>query len=63
MEEVRGRTIFDEDTTVELPVLVQEGLVCAPGQIVPLNISHPLMLKMMRNVISGNHTFGILSFR
>lgn len=63
MEEVRGRTIFDEDEIVELPVLVQEGLVCVPGQTLPLNISHPHIMAMMRNIIDSHRTFGILSFR
>lgn len=63
MEEVRGRTLLDEESIVEMPVVVQEGLVCVPGQTLPLTISHPHIMTMMRRVIEGNHTFGILSFR
>ena len=63
MEEVRGRTMLDEDSIIEIPVVVQEGLVCVPGQTLPLTISHPLIISMMRRVIEGNHIFGILSFR
>ena len=32
MEEVRGRTLLDEDSIVEMPVVVQDGLICVPGQ-------------------------------
>ncbi|KAK4014670.1 hypothetical protein OUZ56_027187 [Daphnia magna] len=63
MEEVRGRTLLDEDSIVEMPVVVQDGLICVPGQILPLTISHPHIIAMMRQVIEGNHIFGILSFR
>jgi cereblon len=63
MEEVRGRTLLDEDSIIEMPVVVQEGLICVPGQTLPLTISHPHIMAMMRRVIEGNHIFGILSFR
>lgn len=63
MEEVRGRTLLDEDSVIEMPVVVQEGLICVPGQTLPLTISHPHTTAMMRRVIEGNHIFGILSFR
>ncbi|EFX70803.1 hypothetical protein DAPPUDRAFT_112386 [Daphnia pulex] len=63
MEEVRGRILLDEDSIIEMPVVVQEGLICVPGQTLPLTISHPHIMAMMRRVIEGNHIFGILSFR
>ena len=63
MEEVRGRTLLDENSIIEMPVVVQEGLICVPGQTLPLTISHPQIMAMMRQVIEGNHIFGSLSFR
>ena len=31
MEEVRGRTLLDEGSCVDLPVIVQQNLICVPG--------------------------------
>lgn len=63
MEEVRGRTLLDEGSCVDLPVIVQQNLICVPGQTLPLNVSHPHTISTLRQVIDGNRTFGILSFR
>lgn len=61
MEEVRGRTMLEEGTIVEIPVIVQAGLISVPGQTLPLFVSHPHIVTMLRRVIEGNHIFGIIS--
>ena len=31
MEEISGRTLLDEGSIIDIPVIVQAGLVCVPG--------------------------------
>ncbi len=63
MEEVRGRVFLEEDSIVEIPVITQRGLICVPGQTLPLFVSHPHTVSMLRRVVEGNRTFGIVPFR
>ena len=62
MEEVHGRTLLEEESVIELPVLYV-GFVGTPGQTIPLTFNHPQIVSMLRRVIAGNHTFGILSYK
>ena len=63
MEAVSGRVSLDEGSIMDLPILIQPGFVGVPGQTLPLTTSHPRTISMLKNVIDGNHTFGIVSFR
>jgi hypothetical protein len=31
LEEVRGRTLLDEGICIDLPIIVQQHLICVPG--------------------------------
>ena len=46
--EVAGRTILDEDRTVNLPLYNQPGVDLVPGQQLPLHLFHPSVISMMR---------------
>ena len=46
--EVGGRTILDEDLTVNLPLYNQPGVDLVPGQQLPLHLFHPSVISMMR---------------
>lgn len=61
MEIVNGR-IFLEGI-VNLPIIIQHGFVGVPGQTLPLTVAHPHRVSMLKNVIDGNHTFGVMSCR
>lgn len=45
MEEVRGRTLLDEGGCVDLPVVVQQNLICVPG--IDNTLTHTIMLHMI----------------
>ena len=61
MELVDGR-IFLEGIA-DLPVITLQGFVGVPGQTLPLTEDHPRRVSMLKNIIQGNHTFGIMSCR
>ena len=46
--EVGGRTIIDDDLTVNLPLYNQPGVDLVPGQQLPLHLFHPSVISMMR---------------
>ncbi|KAK3860489.1 hypothetical protein Pcinc_029018 [Petrolisthes cinctipes] len=62
-EELRGRTVQEENDYVTLPLLMHSSLmnlVLVPSQTLPLSIFHPLNVSMLRSVISRDRTFGIV---
>jgi len=63
MEEIHGRTLLDEDSIIELPVIIHVGFVGVPGQTLPLTVNRPQVVSMLRRVIAGDHIFGILTYR
>ncbi|KAG1686115.1 Protein cereblon [Nymphon striatum] len=60
LEELSGRTVFEEYECVELPLLSYSGVVLIPGQVIPLKISNPPTIVMLKDVISKNRTIGIV---
>ncbi|XP_066935165.1 protein cereblon-like [Clytia hemisphaerica] len=60
LEILHGRTIHVEGDLVSLPLYNISGIVLIPGQILPLNISHPTAVAMMKRVVSADKTFGFL---
>ena len=59
-QEVTGRTILDEDLIQHLPILSRPGIILMPGQTLPLNFFHPTEISLMKHLISGSKTFGIV---
>lgn len=62
-EELRGRTVQEENDYVTIPLLLHSSLmnlVLVPTQTLPLTIFHPLHVSMLRNVIAKDRTFGIV---
>ena len=62
-QEIAGRTILDEDLIQDLPILARPGIILMPGQTLPMNFFHPTVISMMKNLISGSKTFGIVHSR
>ncbi|TRY55015.1 hypothetical protein DNTS_020753, partial [Danionella cerebrum] len=61
MEEFHGRTLHDEDSVQNLPVLPHVALILIPGQTLPLQLFRPQEVSMFRNLISQDRTFAVLA--
>ncbi|XP_034232877.1 protein cereblon isoform X2 [Thrips palmi] len=55
-----GRTVLDEDDSNWIPLYPQVDVVLVPGQTLPLAIFNASYIQMIRQVISGNRTFGTI---
>ncbi|CAN7998462.1 unnamed protein product [Ixodes hexagonus] len=60
MEDLTGRTVFEDDTVHTIPVLTSHDVILVPGQILPLQIFRPLEISMMHRIIENDRTFGIV---
>lgn len=60
MEDLTGRTVFEEDSLQTIPVVTSHDVILVPGQILPLQIFRPLEISMMRRIIENDRTFGIV---
>ncbi|KAH0510740.1 Protein cereblon, partial [Microtus ochrogaster] len=63
MEEFHGRTLHDDDSCQVIPVLPQVMMILIPGQTLPLQLSHPQEVSMVRNLIQKDRTFAVLAYR
>ncbi|KAL6039831.1 hypothetical protein STEG23_031881, partial [Scotinomys teguina] len=61
MEEFHGRTLHDDDSCQVIPVL-QVMMILIPGQTLPLQLSHPQEVSMVRNLIQKDRTFAVLAY-
>ncbi|TSK42086.1 Protein cereblon [Bagarius yarrelli] len=61
MEEFHGRTLHDEDSVQNLPVLPHAALILIPGQTLPLQLFRPQEVSMFRNLVSQDRTFAVLA--
>lgn len=63
MEEFHGRTLHDDDSCQVIPVLPQVAMILIPGQTLPLQLSHPPEVSMVRHLIQKDRTFAVLAYR
>lgn len=63
MEEFHGRTLHDDGSCPVIPVLPQVMLVLIPGQTLPLQLSRPQEVSMVRNLLQKDRTFAVLAHR
>ena len=63
LEEVRGRTVLEDDSYLELPLLSLPGVVLVPGQTLPLQLFQPSTVSMKRNLLDKDKTFGMVTAR
>ncbi|XP_055069359.1 protein cereblon isoform X2 [Misgurnus anguillicaudatus] len=61
MEEFHGRTLHDEDSVQNLPVLPHIALILIPGQTLPLQLFRPQEVSMFRNLVGRDRTFAVLA--
>lgn len=60
LEELRGRTILDDDSCISLPLLTKQSLLF-PEQTLPMTVFGP-QVDMLKTCIQNNHTFGVISY-
>ncbi|XP_012587550.1 PREDICTED: protein cereblon [Condylura cristata] len=63
MEEFHGRTLHDDDSCPVIPVLPQVALILIPGQTLPLQLSRPQEVSLVRTLIQRDRTFAGLGAR
>lgn len=62
LQELNGFTLYDENSTVYLPLLVQQqGTMALPGQILPLSLFHAATIRLLREAMEKDRTFGLVS--
>ncbi|CAG2179250.1 unnamed protein product, partial [Oppiella nova] len=61
LNELSGRVVLDETSTVSLPLLTIDKVVLVPSQVLPLQLHHPTIVSMMRRLIDGQRTVGVVA--
>ncbi|XP_059178697.1 protein cereblon-like isoform X2 [Physella acuta] len=61
LEDVRGRTILEENSVVTMPLLLLPGVVLVPGQVIPLQLYQQRLVAMVRRVADKDKTFGVVN--
>ncbi|XP_077323625.1 protein cereblon isoform X2 [Lithobates pipiens] len=62
MEEFHGRTVHDDDSCQQIPVLPHLQVMLIPGQTLPLHLSRPQEVSMVRGLIQRDRTFAVLAY-
>ncbi|XP_041446730.1 protein cereblon isoform X2 [Xenopus laevis] len=62
MEEFHGRTLHDDDSCQQIPVLPNVQVMLIPGQTLPLHLSRPQEVSMVRGLIQRDRTFAVLAY-
>ncbi|KAM8930518.1 protein cereblon [Pelodytes ibericus] len=62
MEEFHGRTLHDDDSCQLIPVLPHIQMMLIPGQTLPLHLSRPQEVSMVRGLIQRDRTFAVLAY-
>ncbi|XP_053325168.1 protein cereblon [Spea bombifrons] len=62
MEEFHGRTLHDDDSCLMMPVLPHIQMMLIPGQTLPLHLSRPQEVSMVRGLIQRDRTFAVLAY-
>nr|DBA18447.1 TPA: hypothetical protein GDO54_016690 [Pyxicephalus adspersus] len=62
MEEFHGRTLHDDDSCQQIPVLPHLQVMLIPGQTLPLHLSRPQEVSMVRGLIQRDRTFAVLAY-
>ena len=63
MQDVTGRVIFDEGSTVSIPAYLQPGVILIPGQTMPIQVYRPSVVAMMRTVVEQQKTIAVLHYK
>ncbi|XP_053378068.1 protein cereblon-like isoform X2 [Mercenaria mercenaria] len=64
LEEISGRTILEDDSVIELPLVTLPGTILVPGHIIPLYSHNQHEVAMLKSVVdSTDKTFGVVALR
>ncbi|XP_014770294.1 protein cereblon isoform X1 [Octopus bimaculoides] len=61
LEEVRGRTIHDDEACISLPIITLPSVILVPGQTIPLHLFQSHTVAMMKNLLDKDKTFGVIT--
>lgn len=64
LEEISGRTILEDNSEIELPLVTLPGTILVPGHIIPLYSHNQHEVAMLKTVVdSSQKTFGVVALR
>jgi cereblon len=63
LEEVRGRTVHDDNAVVTVPLVPLPGVVLVPGQVIPLHLFQQHLIAALRRLADTDKTFGVVTYR
>ena len=64
LEEISGRTIMEDNSEMELPLVTLPGTILIPGHIIPLYSHNQHEVAMLKSVVdSTEKTFGVVALR
>ncbi|XP_052285808.1 protein cereblon-like isoform X3 [Dreissena polymorpha] len=64
LEEISGRTILDDDSEMEFPLVTLPGTILVPGHVIPLYSHNQHEVAMLKSVVDSPHkTFGVVALR
>ncbi|XP_076469200.1 protein cereblon-like [Babylonia areolata] len=62
LEDVRGRTLHEDNAVVMLPLLPLPGVVLVPGQVIPLHLFQQQLIATIRHLADTDKTFGVVTY-
>lgn len=62
LEDIRGRTVYEDGAEVMLPLLPLPGMP-VPGQVIPLHLFQQHLVAALRSIADSDKTFGIVTYR
>ncbi|KAL8602511.1 hypothetical protein ACOMHN_065383 [Nucella lapillus] len=62
LEDVRGRTVLEDNAVVMLPLLPLPGVVLVPGQVIPLHLFQQQLIATLRRLADTDKTFGVVTY-
>ncbi|XP_025108167.1 protein cereblon-like isoform X2 [Pomacea canaliculata] len=61
LEDIRGRTVYEDGAEVMLPLLPLPGMP-VPGQVIPLHLFQQHLVAALRSIADSDKTFGIVTY-
>lgn len=60
MEELQGRVVLDEDSVLEIPIVVM-NFHLIPGQTLPMTVFHAVFQNAIRRCVVNDRVFGVVN--
>lgn len=64
LEDVRGRTVYEDNSIVTLPLVPLPGVVLVPGQVIPLHLFQQHLIAALRRLADTDtdKSFGVVTY-